>query len=146
MKLNWGSGIAITYILFMAGVLVLVFIFMNQDVHLVTDDYYAKEIEYQNQIDKIERTKLLTEQPEVSFNNGLFIVSFPKSVKSIVNGKIQIYRPSDANLDRTVDILLNAENEQSIETPINKAGLWKVKIDWIRNDTNYYNEKIILSN
>ncbi|MCK9281031.1 MAG: FixH family protein [Melioribacteraceae bacterium] len=146
MKLNWGSGIAITYILFMAGVIILVVVFMNQDVHLVTDDYYAKEIEYQQQIDKVERTKLLKEQPEVTFNNGNFLISFPRGVNNIVYGKIQVYRPSDSNLDKTVDILLDAENRQSIGLPINKPGLWKVKMDWIRNDTNYYNEKIILSN
>ncbi|KUO61175.1 hypothetical protein APF79_13610 [bacterium BRH_c32] len=146
MKLNWGSGIAITYILFMVAVIILVVIFMNQDVHLVTDDYYAKEIEYQQQIDKVKRTKLLNEQPEVTFNNGVFMVSFPRSVKNIINGEIQIYRPSDSNLDKTVEIILDAENRQSIEPPINKPGLWKVKMDWMRNDTNYYNEKIILSN
>lgn len=146
MKLNWGSGIAITYILFMAGVLILVFIFMNQDVHLVTDDYYAKEIEYQQQIDKVERTKLLSEQPVVTFSDGVFMVSFPKSVKNIINGEIQIYRPSDSNLDKTASIFLDAENRQLIKPPINLPGLWKVKIDWTRNDTNYYNEKIILSN
>ncbi len=146
MKLNWGSGIAITYILFMAGVLILVFIFMNQDVHLVTDDYYAKEIEYQQQIDKVERTKLLSEQPVVTFSDGVFMVSFPKSVKNIINGEIQIYRPSDSNLDKTASIFLDAENRQLVKPPINLPGLWKVKIDWTRNDTNYYNEKIILSN
>lgn len=146
MKLNWGSGIAITYILFMVAVIILVLIFMNQDVHLVTDDYYAKEIEYQQQIDKVERTKLLSEQPVVTFSNGIFMVSFPKSVKNIINGEIQIYRPSDSNLDKTASIFLDAENRQLIKPPINLPGLWKVKIDWTRNDTNYYNEKIILSN
>ncbi|MDX9923568.1 MAG: FixH family protein [Ignavibacteriaceae bacterium] len=146
MKLNWGSGIAITYILFMVAVIILVLIFMNQDVHLVTDDYYAKEIEYQQQIDKVERTKLLSEQPVVTFSDGVFMVSFPKSVKNIINGEIQIYRPSDSNLDKTASIFLDAENRQLIKPPINLPGLWKVKIDWTRNDTNYYNEKIILSN
>ncbi|MDP2038234.1 MAG: FixH family protein, partial [Ignavibacteria bacterium] len=62
LKLNWGFGIAVTYILFVVVTLVMVFIFMNQDVSLETENYYSKGIEYQGQIDKINRTQSLPEQ------------------------------------------------------------------------------------
>ena len=47
MKLNWGYKIAIFYILFVVGIVFLVFKASNQKVDLVTADYYGEEVRYQ---------------------------------------------------------------------------------------------------
>jgi hypothetical protein len=52
VKLNWGTGIVITIIVFPLISFAMIFHFMNQKVDLVTDNYYEKTLVYQNQIDE----------------------------------------------------------------------------------------------
>lgn len=147
MKVSWGVKIAATYIIFVIGVLVMVLIFMNQDVHLVTDNYYAKELEYQNQIDKINRTNQLHEQLQIINQPSSINFIFPQQFKTDkVYGKIHFYRPSDQSKDFEIDISTDSSNSQIVRTEKFSKGVWRVKVDWGVNDNSYYNEKILLVN
>ena len=49
--MDWGKGILLTIIAFVAFIMTLVVISVKQDdIHLVTENYYEKEIKYQDQI------------------------------------------------------------------------------------------------
>lgn len=147
LKFNWGTGIAITYLAFVIGVLIMVFIFMNQEVSLETKDYYAKGLEYQKQIDKIERTNNLSEQLEISTTENEIIFNFPKIfTPKNIHGEIYFYRPSNSNNDLKVKIDLNEQNIQKFSTSNFPKGLWKIKVDWFGNNQNFYNEKILMIN
>ncbi|MFZ5948645.1 MAG: FixH family protein [Stygiobacter sp.] len=147
LKFNWGTGIALTYILFLIAILTMVFIFMNQDVVLETNDYYAKGLEYQSQIDKIERTKNLTEQLEILNKNDQIVFNFPKIfANKIISGEIYFYRPSNNKSDFKSKIDLTDSLQQIIFTKNLEKGLWKIKVDWSVENQNYYNEKILMIN
>ena len=147
LKFNWGTGIALTYILFLIAILTMVFIFMNQDVVLETNDYYAKGLEYQKQIDKIERTKNLTEQLEILNKNDRIVFNFPKIfANKIISGEIYFYRPSNNKSDFKSKIDLTDSLQQIIFTKNLEKGLWKIKVDWSVENQNYYNEKILMIN
>ncbi|MDF1612241.1 FixH family protein [Stygiobacter electus] len=147
LKFNWGTGIALTYILFLIAILTMVFIFMNQDVALETNDYYAKGLEYQSQIDKIERTKNLTEQLEILNKNDQIVFNFPKIfANKIISGEIYFYRPSNNKSDFKSKIDLTDSLQQIIFTKNLEKGLWKIKVDWSVENQNYYNEKILMIN
>jgi hypothetical protein len=147
LKFNWGTGIALTYILFLIAILTMVFIFMNQDVVLETNDYYAKGLEYQKQIDKIERTKNLTEQLEILNKNDQIVFNFPKIfANKIISGEIYFYRPSNNKSDFKSKIDLKDSLQQIIFTKNLEKGLWKIKVDWSVENQNYYNEKILMIN
>jgi hypothetical protein len=52
--MDWGKGIVITLIVFISLMVGLVTICVKQDdIHLVTQNYYEEEIKYQDQIDKM---------------------------------------------------------------------------------------------
>ncbi|MCG6915274.1 FixH family protein, partial [bacterium BMS3Abin03] len=88
-KANWGTGIFISYSVFMLLTIITAVYFMNQDVSLVTDDYYQQELKYQDQIDKIERTNALSEKPAIDFDGLGVNISFPKLlIEKNVVGKI----------------------------------------------------------
>lgn len=147
LKFNWGTGIALTYILFLIVTLTMVFIFMNQDVVLETKDYYAKGLEYQTQIDKINRTKNLPEQIEILNKGDKIIFSFPRIFKDkIILGEIYFYRPSNIKNDFKSKIDLSDSLQQIIYTQNLEKGLWKIKIDWSVDNQSYYNEKILMIN
>ncbi|NMB80987.1 MAG: hypothetical protein GYA14_04145 [Ignavibacteria bacterium] len=147
MKISWGTKIAATYILFVIGVLVMVFVFMNQDVHLVTDNYYSKELEYQNHIDKINRTNQLEEQLQIINLQSAVKFIFPKQFDfNTIKGTINFYRPSDPYKDLIVDIAPDSSNTQLVTNEKFSKGIWKVKVDWQVNNNSYYNEKILMVN
>lgn len=147
MKISWGVKIAAVYTLFVIGVMIMVFIFMNQDVSLVTDDYYAKGIKYQEQIEKMNRTKKLSEQLDIRVNAGYVAFAFPKFFKSNeLGGTIHFFRPSDKTKDFTVKVETDTARVQNITTINLLKGLWKVKIDWNAKGSSFFNEKNLIIN
>ena len=146
-KLSWGTNITIVYTLFALGTLALVFIFMGQDVGLVTNDYYAKEIKYQDQIDKMNRTKALPEQLDISVEPSIVKFVFPDLFKaSDLSGNIRFYRPSDKTKDFAVNIDPDSARVQYIHTGGLEKGLWKIQVAWNAKSNSYFNEKIIMVN
>ncbi|MFA5804691.1 MAG: FixH family protein [Melioribacteraceae bacterium] len=147
LKLNWGFGIAAVYSLFLIGTLIMVIIFMNQDVSLESKDYYAKGIKYQDEIDKMKRTKELPEQLDITVEQNSIILSFPKIFKSTeLNGKIYFYRPSDDSRDFTIDIAADSSSVQSIPTKNLIKGLWRVKVNWNGKGNSFLDKKIVMIN
>jgi hypothetical protein len=56
MKFNWGTGIVLSFIIFAASILMIVLFPFNQKADLVSDNYYEREIKFQEQIDKMSLT------------------------------------------------------------------------------------------
>ena len=55
MKINWGTKIVILYSSFVIMMLGMVFFAVNQEFHLVTDNYYEEELLFQEQINQKRR-------------------------------------------------------------------------------------------
>jgi hypothetical protein len=49
--MNWGHKITIVIIVFLVGMLGMVFIALRQNNEMIDDDYYKKELAYQQVID-----------------------------------------------------------------------------------------------
>lgn len=144
IKFNWGFGILVTIVLFMGIILSIVLYMMNQDVDLVTDKYYDKEIKYQQQIDTEKRTNALGENIKVNILNNTLIVTFPDS--SSIGGELYFYRPSDFKKDFKIPIKIDHKREQAINIGKVEKGYWRLKIAWDMNNDEYYSEKSIYIN
>lgn len=142
-RISWGTGIVISIIIFVIFTLATTIYLMNQQVDLVTEDYYKKGLDYQKQIDTEQRTKQYFEQIDVKYDGQFVIVNFPENFNGkLVEGEILFYRPSDSNLDIKLPIKL--ENQQQV-IPVSalKKGFWRIKISWNYNNNNYYKESVI---
>ncbi len=117
---------------------------MNQDVDLVTDNYYDKEVKYQQQIDTEKRTDALEKNIDVNILNNTLIVTFPDS--SNVNGELYFYRPSDFKKDFKIPIKIDNKREQAVNISKVEKGYWKLKVSWNMNNYEYYSEKSIYIN
>ena len=147
LKLNWGFGIAAVYILFLVGTLIMVMIFMNQDVSLESKDYYVKGIKYQEEIDKMKRSKELPEQLRISVEQNSIVFTFPKIFNNEeLTGKIYFNRPSDDSKDLTVNVQADSTSKQFIPTLNISKGLWKIKVDWNGKGNSYLDHKIVMVN
>lgn len=139
MKLNWGHYILLSFIGFVLLILFMVFKSYQHTNDLVAEDYYAKEIQFQDVIDKKARANDLPENVEWSSTNAGVLVQFPE-MSDAIEGKILLFRPSDKNKDIEVDISLNSENQQLIDSGSLISGKYLVQIDWKSGDQTYYTE------
>jgi len=145
LKISWGTGIVIAFGVFMSiNVLTAVYL-MNQDVNLVSEDYYDEEIKYQQQIDRMERTSRLEKKQIVSFDGSIFKIKIPKSVLSKrLTGEIYFYRPSNSKSDIKIPLITDTLGVQVIPVERLEKGLWTIKVTWLSIGKEYFSEDRIL--
>ncbi|WP_299114581.1 FixH family protein [uncultured Winogradskyella sp.] len=145
MKINWGTAIVIAFVGFISFIMYFVVSMSTNDKYnhdLVTDDYYQQELKYQEDIDKVENAKKLSENISWKKTEKGIVLTFPKdlSIKDI-KGKVFLYRPSNKQLDFEIPISLSIHN---LLIPDNRLldGRWNITIDWSykTNEFMYKNE------
>lgn len=142
MKINWGTKIAIFYSSFVIFILSLVYMSFGQKFDLVTEDYYAQELKFQQKIDSKIRASKLEDVLSISIDNEVLNINFP-SGSGEIQGSIHCFRPSDENKDFILQI--NAVNDLQ-QIPLSKMskGKYLFKIDWQSNGEKYYSEQIVI--
>lgn len=145
MKIGWGWGMAILYGSFVVMILFMVYLSVSQDFHLVTTNYYDEEIKYQAKIDQIKNSAELDKTMKILFLKGSKQIKIKFPFEG-VNGKIKLYRPSDATKDQEIAIATDETNTQLISTKNLTSGLWKVQVDWEAARVKYFDEKVIYLN
>ena len=119
---------------------------MRTEVDLVSQDYYQKEIAYQDHIDQVKATRKLEGQIQIvhAAAAGQLSLDFPASSRPAAGqGRVRFFRPSDAQLDFELPLLLNAEGQQHIPTARLARGRWRVQVSWTRQGKDYFLEKTI---
>lgn len=144
-QLNWGTKIAMLYIGFVALVIFMVVLSMNQKIELVSSDYYARELKYQDKIDEMNNANDLNQTIEHNITENGVTLTFPSAFKGKeVIGEILFFRPSDASKDFKTDIKLNSEVQQDISANVLSKGMYKLQIAWKADNKNYFIEKVIV--
>lgn len=141
-KSFWGVGIAVVYGAFMLIMIGIVVASRFQPVDLVSRDYYDKEIAYQKQIDRLQRSQQEGMALSIahSISEGKLKVTFPERVASKeISGHLKLFRPSSAAMDRNFEI--TAVSSQQFDTGKLARGLWKIKVDWQVDSLQYYHEQ-----
>ena len=147
MKLNWGTGIVVTIILFLIISFAMIFHFMNQKVDLVTDNYYEKTLTYQNQIDEADRSKEMDKEIRLEYLGNQLKIVFPDSIaKNMNEGEVYFYRPSDSNLDFKFPLQADKNNELVLDASKIDNGYWKIQMKWRMNKESYSVERTVIIN
>ncbi len=143
MKINWGHKILAIYLLFVAGIVYMVVLSSRQKVDLVTDDYYAEEIRYQERIDESGRASALSAPIQYSIAQGLLTVRFPKEFEGKkISGEFLLYCPSDDKKDIRSNIETTG-NEIKVTIPEANKGAHVIKVKWKADGLTYYFEENI---
>ena len=144
MKINWGAGIAILYLGFVAMILLLVGMSASQKIDLVTDHYYEEELQFQDKINKIKRAKELAEPLVWQVNDAGLLIRYPKAFAgNPLTGKVRFYCPSNDKNDR-IFAVDQKNNEQFIPSSKIPEGRYHLQIDWKNGKQTYWNEDVIL--
>jgi hypothetical protein len=141
--MNWGYKIVLVYGIFVAGILFMVFKSSSQKMDLVTADYYAKELKYQEKIDESGRTNALSEPLRYQVKDNLLQVHFPKDFAGKkIAGTAELYCPSNEERDVKKEFAIqDAALEISISAM--NRGQYELHITWQVEGVNYYFEQKI---
>jgi hypothetical protein len=145
--MNWGYGVAALYGGFVLFTLAIVGYASFQQFDLVDKDYYARGLDHDRQMARINRVAAISEKPRYEFSRetGEIILHFPQTFKSSeVTGEIVIFRPSAASLDITAPIKLSTDMTQRIPANRLVKGMWRAKLSWSAGGIEYYHEQELL--
>lgn len=145
--MNFGGKIVILYLSFVGLILTLVFMSYGQKVDLVSSDYYAQEINFQQKINATNNEKSFAgESITHSMNGNSIILKIDSTLlSSDFNGTITFFRPSDSSKD--VQMKMNfVNNQQIIDTKDLIHGAYKLQLSWTSNQKNYFKEEFIFIN
>lgn len=141
MKFHWGHGIAVFYTFFALTLVVVVIKSRGFDNSLVTEDYYARDINYQQEYDRRSNSKQLGGAgPQVQCVSGDCRLSFPASLEKQVHGSVLIYRPSSKQHDRRLPLELDDSGEMALPLAGLPPGRYQAILEWSAGGTDYYDE------
>ena len=143
----WPYAIIVFCALFVAGTIGLIVMACSQRVDLVSKDYYEQEIRFQGQIDRTERTRREASQAAVAYDAARQCITVslpPGQTVGSVSGTVELYRPSQAGLDRAIKLQPDAGGVQRLDASTLAPGLWKVRVTWTAGKENYYLEQKVV--
>jgi hypothetical protein len=141
--MSWGYKILIVYGIFVAGIMFMVFRSSSQKMDLVTTDYYAKELKYQDDINATENANALSESVRYEIKDNQVVLHFPKDFSGKkITGNAVLYCPSDENKDIKQDFSL--QNIPLImQLTTHSKGQFELHISWQADGVSYYFEQKI---
>jgi nitrogen fixation protein FixH len=140
--MSWSYKIILLYVVFITGMLIMVYVASRQTNEMQEDNYYAKELKYQEVIDGKNNLNAIAEKLSITNSNNELILKIPAvTISNIKNGTVFFLRPSDQSKDIHLPLEVNEKGEQHI--PLNNfvSGLYTVKISWKNNGTVYFSEQ-----
>lgn len=143
MKISWGYKILFVYLLFVVGILFLVFKASQEKFDLVTPNYYDAELKFQNVINDRQRVAQLSAPPKITHSVNKVQVEFPHEfLNQDIQGEIYLYRPSNASKDFKRKFTAN-KNFIEITLDRNFSGSYELKLSWKVNKATFYHEQRI---
>ncbi|MBL7913828.1 MAG: FixH [Bacteroidetes bacterium ADurb.Bin397] len=145
MKISWGYRVMFLYVGFAGLIIYFVTRSMNEKVDLVTPDYYAQELKFQDKIESINRNNDLNQALGIEYSDAGIIITYPTDLQNkTITGAINIFRPSDKSKDQTIEITPDKEMKQTINTASLSKGMYRIKVDYEVDGSGYYSEKQIV--
>jgi len=143
LNFNWGHGIIVTFVLFGAFMAYFYVNMSKESIELVGKNYYADGQAFQQKINEREQTKALSVKASLEFSVDFkqAKIHFPATV---LQGRIVFYRPSNAVLDKSLEINADTSGTAFIPTDFLNKGPWNVSLTWEKDGKNYIEEQRII--
>ena len=139
--MSWGNKLLVAFLVFGALIGTLVYKCMQENFELVSKDYYADELRYQDKIDgasnasKISAVKVSTTANDVA-------IQLPKELNGkIIKGEAWFYCATNASYDRRLPIAINEEGVMLVEKNKLAKTNYTLKLNWQNNEEQFYSEQ-----
>ena len=134
--MSWGKGITIAFITFALFIGALVTVCVRQDISLVSKNYYAEELKYQEQIDRLNNTAALSERPLILVRDGLLEVRF-NGFAELEDGELVVTRPSDARYDARFEVSTGGDSVRVFDLSSYPLGRYNTALRWKMNGKEF---------
>jgi len=146
-KMSWGTGIVLVIAGFFLVMGIMITIATTNSTDLVTDDYYEKELKYQDRITSLQNTAGVKDCLRVVQEGGAIVLRIaPEAASADMKGTITFYNPADKKKDFTVPIVLDSLGAQRIATSRAAKGMWKLQVSWTSRGSDYFAEQPVVIN
>jgi hypothetical protein len=137
--MNWGKGIAIALVIFMSFILFLAINLMTKSVDLEYEDYYTREVAFQDQIEAESNGKPLRQTIRVEQTEKDIQLILPDDFPLPESGEVHFYKPDDARSD----VRVSFSREQTQLFPISKfkPGRYELRLSWKSGQKEYFVNK-----
>jgi hypothetical protein len=114
-------------------------------VDLVENNYYEKELTYQNKIDKQTNTLALVNPVQFSGKGTTLRIMFPiKETGPVTDGKVLFYKASDSRSDFSLPLTIDSAGLYACNMAGKPLGIWKAVVEWSARKEQvkaFYSEK-----
>ncbi|MBK7946916.1 MAG: FixH family protein [Flavobacteriales bacterium] len=144
--MNWGKGLAISLIAFAAMMAAFGIASARRTETLVTENYYAEELKYQERIDAQSRTNALSAPVSIVLADDRVQLRFPVEMEGkAITGSLKLLRTNDARADRDVAIAAESDGSFTSEALDLWPGRYDASLEWQVDGITYHTaEKLVV--
>ena len=143
LKLNWGNGLLLFFIVFFVWVFSFVFFAMRQNTDLVADDYYQKGAKYSDQIEINRRSIPYQDSLQINITDSQVQIVPSKGMSySVDSVEVYFFKSSDKTKDirfyfSKADVPLLIEKNRLVH------GRYQVFVTWNYREEKYSIKKVV---
>ncbi len=142
--MNWGYKILIGFSIFVIGMLCMVGIAMRQSNEMMDDNYYEKELKFQDKIDASKNLSAVVEKLSITDSGNVVVLQLPAAtVASTTVGTIECIRSAEQKRDVRLKIDLDDKGKQVLPKTLFVNGIYQLRIDWVTNGTSYFHQQVL---
>ena len=140
-KSNWGKGLTAAIVAFMLAMLGMVYIAFRQTNEMIEDNYYERELKYQNIIDAKDELIDYRDFEYISSDEKSIYLHLPPAVSDkIETGNVQFIKLDNQSLDKKFPITQSNASSLSILKSELSRGEYRVKLTWKNAGKDYFYE------
>jgi hypothetical protein len=144
-KFSWGTGIAIVIVLACMGIIFMVYKATTYNFEMVANDYYEKELTYNDQLAAIANAKKIGDSLTIMSQKDFLLIQFPAMPQQAIQGTVTLYCVTDAQKDIVRKIALNDQGIMLFEQSLLIASSYKAIAEFTSNGKNYYFEQSFIN-
>ena len=139
--MNWGYKILTTIIIFVVGMLGMVYISMRQTNEMLDDNYYSREQEYQSLLDAEKALKPLLRDPLIVQDDRDVTIQLPEDTfEQLQNGSVVFLKPDDKSKDVSFVLSPDASGKYKIGKSGLVRGMYKIRVKWENGSRLFYSD------
>jgi hypothetical protein len=139
--MNWGKGIVIALALFIGFITFLVISLVSHTIDLESEDYYTREINYEQEITAMENGNKLSAKIEILSQAEFVVVKLPEK-ENLSKIQVIFIRPDNKKLDKSY--LVSGTKSYLIPKTDLTKGTYNVEIRFINNSTTCLQKETII--
>ena len=139
--MNWGKGIVIAMALFIGFITFLVISLVSHTIDLESEDYYTREINYEQEITAMENGNKLSAKIEILSQAEFVVVKLPEK-ENLSKIQVIFIRPDNKKLDKSY--LVSGTKSYLIPKTDLTKGTYNVEIRFINNSTTCLQKETII--